>query len=114
MGEATESLRRDIEETKADLSERIEVLAERAGRAVDVNYQTELASVGDRSRSPWELGLVLGYLTSTPDGRRPREESWLPAGDEPSRYREPGVMSSIAAHAVGGVLRDLARRTLGG
>jgi hypothetical protein len=107
MGEATETLRKDIEETKADLSERFELLAERAGRAVDVNYQL--------SSHPWAslaiavgAGLVLGYLTSTPDGSRPREGSRLP------RHRDPGVLSSIAAHAVGGVLRDLARRSLGG
>lgn len=100
------SIRKGIEETTADLTERIEQLAERAERAVDLEsrlrarpWLTLLVAVG--------AGLIAGQVVSA--GAPPLRAGAPEA--EPVEDR-PGLVHSIAAMVIAGLLRDLARRHL--
>jgi hypothetical protein len=115
MAEASERIRQLIDETRADLDERIEILASRAEQAVSLKHQIKA--------HPWvtvaiaaATGLLVGRLDASRRHRAPRvgaedtlaRESpdpalgpWLGAGLE--------VLTTSAVVALSGLLRDLIR-----
>jgi hypothetical protein len=116
MAEAAERIRRLIDETRADLGERIDLLTSRAEHAVSLKHQV--------SAHPWigvaiavATGLVVGRLDASRDRgtRRVRADDAL-AGDSPHPALAPWlgagleVLKTSAVVTLSGLLRDLIRR----
>jgi hypothetical protein len=116
MAEASEHIRQLIDETRADLGERIEILASRAEQAMSIEHQVRAHPWGTVAIAV-ATGLVVGRLDASRHRGAPRRGAEDPLAKEiPHPARGPWlaagleVLTTSAVVMLSGLLRDLLRR----